>query len=104
VQNSTPAGLEGQLRRLAKGAGGQECGRELREFLKWANHYHHFIKDYAAVAKPLAVMISPKVKWVWNKTQQQVFDNIKQKVGTSPKTGGRGWSVACCGLWKLLTD
>jgi len=57
--------------------------RELREFLKWVNHYCHFIEDYAAVVKPLTVLTSPKVKWAWNNAQQQAF-NIKQKVGTSP--------------------
>jgi len=39
----------------------QNC-RELREFLKQANHYCHFFKDYAAVVKPLTVLTSPKVK------------------------------------------
>jgi len=47
--------------------------RELREFLKWANHYHHFVKDYTAVVKPLTVLTSPKVKWAWNYAQQQVW-------------------------------
>jgi len=37
--------------------------RELREFLKRANHYHCFVKDYAAVVKHLKVLTSPKVKW-----------------------------------------
>jgi len=58
--------------------------RELREFLKRANHYRRFVKDYAAVIKPLTVLTSPKVKWAWNNAQQQAFNDIKQKVGTSP--------------------
>jgi len=56
--------------------------RELREFLKQANHYCRFVKDYAAVFKLLTVLTSPKVKWAWNNAQQQAFNNIKQKVGT----------------------
>jgi len=59
--------------------------RKLREFLKRANHYCCFVKDYAAVVKPLTLLTSPKLKWVWNDAQQQAFD-IKQKVGTSPKS------------------
>jgi len=58
--------------------------RELREFLKQANHCCLFVKDYAAVIKPLTVLTSPKVKWAWNNAQKQAFDNIKQKVGMSP--------------------
>jgi len=57
--------------------------RELREFLKQANHYCCFIKDYTEVVKPLTVLTSPKVKWAWNNAQQQAFNDIKQKVGTS---------------------
>jgi len=61
------------------------CGiLELWEFLKWANHYCCFVKDYTAVVKPLTVLTSPKVKWAWNNAQQQAFNDIKQKVGTSP--------------------
>jgi len=54
----------------------QNC-RELREFLKRANHYCHFVKNYSAVVKPLTVLPSPKVKWAWCNAQQQVFGNIK---------------------------
>jgi len=36
------------------------------------------------VFKPLTLLKSPKVKWVWKNAQQQVFNDIKQKVGTSP--------------------
>jgi len=52
----------------------QNC-RELREFLKQANHYRRFVKDHAAVIKPLTVLTSPKVKWAWNDAQQQAFDD-----------------------------
>jgi len=72
------------LRTLAEGAGGQVwyCRIvELRQFLKQANHYLRFVKDYAAAVKPLIVLTSPKVEWAWNDAQQQ---DIKQKVGTSP--------------------
>jgi len=67
MEGSSPAGSGGQSRRLAEGAGGQEYGtrncRELREFLKRVNHYLRFVRDYTAVAKPLTVLTSPKVKW-----------------------------------------
>jgi len=70
------------LRGPAEGAGGQNF-RELRKFLKQANHYCCFVKDYTAVVKPLTALTSPKVKWAWNNAQHQAFDNINQKVGTS---------------------
>jgi len=57
--------------------------RELREFLKRANHYHCFVKNYTAVVQPLTVLTSPKVKWAWFNAQQQAFDNIKLKVRAS---------------------
>jgi len=57
--------------------------RELRKFLKQANHYRHFFKDYTAVVKPLTTLTNPKVKWAWNNAQQQAFNDIKQKVGMS---------------------
>jgi len=102
--------------------------RELWEFLNQANHYHHFVKDYAAVVKPLTALTSPKVKWAWNDAQQQAFKDIKQKVGASPifsdpvkgkpfhlcpdasdyavraafRTEGEGWSVPSCGIWTTV--
>jgi len=63
------------LRRLAEGAGVKwYCGIvELRELLKEANHYCHFIdNDYAAVVKPLTVLKSPKAKWSWNNTLEGI--------------------------------
>jgi len=35
--------------------------RELRGFLKQANHYRRFVKDYSVVVKPLTMLTSPNV-------------------------------------------
>jgi len=58
--------------------------RELRGFLKRANHYFHFVKDYSAVVKPLTVLMSPNVEWTWISAQHKAFDEVKQRLASAP--------------------
>jgi len=48
--------------------------KEFKQFLGLANYYHHFVKDYSAVVKPLTVLTSPKVDWMWSSAQQKALD------------------------------
>jgi len=57
---------------------------ELRGFLKWANHYHHFVKDYSVVVKPLTVLTSSNVEWTWSSAQKKAFDEVKQRLTLAP--------------------
>jgi len=58
--------------------------RELRGFLKWANYYRHFVKDYSVVVRPLTVLKSPNVEWTWSSAQQNTFDEVKQRLTSAP--------------------
>jgi hypothetical protein len=58
--------------------------RELKGFLKRANPYRRFVKDYSAVVKPLTVLTSPNVEWTWSSAQQKAFDEVKQRLTSAP--------------------
>jgi len=56
--------------------------RELRGFLKRANHYRCFVKDYSAVVRPLIMLTSPNVEWTWISAQQKAFGEVKQRLAS----------------------
>jgi len=48
--------------------------RDIRKFLGLANYYRWFIKDFAALAKPLNVLTRKDEKWKWEEAQQKAFE------------------------------
>jgi len=58
--------------------------RDVRKFLGLANYYRWFIKDFAALAKPLNVLTRKDEKWKWEEAQQKAFERLKGIFTTRP--------------------
>ena len=56
----------------------------LRAFLGLANYYRRFVKNFSLIAKPLTILTSKDQPWTWGREQQQAFETLKQKLGTTP--------------------
>jgi len=58
--------------------------RDVRKFLGLANYYRRFIKNFAALAKPLNMLTRKDEKWKWEKAQQKAFEQLKGIFTTRP--------------------
>ena len=56
----------------------------VRSFLRLANFYWRFIKDYAKVARPLHDLTKKKNPFHWEEPQQVAFDTLKLHFTTAP--------------------
>jgi len=54
---------------------------DVRSFLGFCQFYRNFIKDFAAIAKPLTDLMKAKVKFAWGKP---AFQTLKAAVTTAP--------------------
>jgi hypothetical protein len=50
---------------------------DVRAFLGLSRHYRSFIKDYAAISRPLTQLTKKDAKFEWAEAQQLSFDNLK---------------------------
>ena len=57
--------------------------REVRGFLGLTGYYRKFIKDYGKIAKPLTDL-TKKEGFYWNDITQMAFENLKNKLTSSP--------------------
>jgi len=51
--------------------------RDVRAFLGLSGYYRSFIKDYAAISRPLTQLTKKDAKFDWTEAQQLSFDNLK---------------------------
>ena len=58
--------------------------KELQGFLGFLNFYRRFIKDFAAIARPLNALTSEKKDWDWTSDCQRAFDTLKTAVTSAP--------------------
>jgi len=58
--------------------------RDVRKFLGLANYYRQFIKNFAALAKPLNMLTRKDEKWRWEEAQQKAFEQLKGIFTTRP--------------------
>lgn len=71
--------------------------QELQQFLGFSGYYRRFVKDYAKVVKPLNDLLKggntrdrgkfAKQKLVWEKEQEDAFQEVKQLLTTPPILG-----------------
>ena len=61
-----------------------ETRSHLRAFLGLTGYYRHFIKGFAAVAKPLYALLKESATWSWGTEEQYAFDALKKKLCSSP--------------------
>ena len=53
--------------------------KNIQKFLRLANYYCQFIKDFAAIAGPLYNMVRKDQKWEWTEQQKKVFGELKKR-------------------------
>ena len=53
--------------------------KNIQKFLRLANYYCKFIKDFAAIAGPLYNMVRKDQKWEWTEQQKKVFGELKKR-------------------------
>ena len=80
---------------------------EVRQFLGFIGYYRKFIKDFAKIARPLTdLMPAPKKTkkcktrskesttstWIWGKTQEDAFQQLKSRLSCKPILGFPNYS------------
>ena len=68
---------------LAEDLGTGRCV-ETCAFLGLTNYFRPFVKNFSLIAKPLTILTSKDQPWTWGHVQQQAFETLKQKLGTTP--------------------
>jgi hypothetical protein len=58
--------------------------RDVREFLGLASFYRRLVPEFAKIAKPLTTLILKNQDFLWGPNQQGAFDNLKDKLCTTP--------------------
>ena len=58
--------------------------KDVQKFLRLANYYRQFVKDFAKIAKPLHEMTRKENKWSWRERQQKIFEELKKRFMTEP--------------------
>ena len=56
---------------------------EIRRFHGLAGFYRRFVKDFSTIACPLNELTKKNVPFVWGKSQQMAFEELKKKVNRS---------------------
>ena len=59
---------------------------EVRSFLGLAGYYQHYVKNFAAIARPLHALTWKNVVFHWSSDCQNAFDRLKTLLTTSPIT------------------
>ena len=58
--------------------------KDVQKFLRLANYYRWFVKDFAKIARPLHEMMRKENKWNWGERQQKAFEELKERFTTEP--------------------
>ena len=58
--------------------------KDVQKFLELANYYRQFIKDFAAITKPLHDIVKKDQKWDWMEKQEEVFRKLKERFTKEP--------------------
>ena len=53
--------------------------KEVESFLRFANFYRCFIKNFSYTSKPLDELKGNK-EWKWEKEYQKIFEKLKEKI------------------------
>lgn len=56
----------------------------VRSFLGLAGYYHHFIRNFGVIARPLFNLLKKGVPFLWTPTTKTSFQVLKQQLTTAP--------------------
>ena len=52
--------------------------KDMQAFLRLANFYKRFIKNFSKMARLLHLLTYKDTDWIWTEAQQNIFDRLKQ--------------------------
>ena len=58
--------------------------KDIQQFIRFANYYRRFIKDFTKVARPLHDLVGINKEWKWEEKQQVVFNTLKKLFTEQP--------------------
>jgi len=58
--------------------------KEIQKFLRLANYYRRFVKDFAKIVRPLYKLTKKEQKWEWGIRQKKLFKALKKRFTTEP--------------------
>ena len=58
--------------------------KELCSFIGFCNFYRMFIANFSQIAHPLHLLTKKDKEYVWEETQQQAFQELKDRLTSSP--------------------
>jgi len=58
--------------------------KEVQLFLRLANFYRRFVKDFSKIAAPLHKLTRKDQKWGWDAVHQKAFDELKARFMKQP--------------------
>jgi hypothetical protein len=58
--------------------------KEVRSFIRFANFYQRFIKDFSKICWPLHDLTKKDVPFVWGPAQQAAFETLKAAFMSKP--------------------
>jgi len=57
---------------------------DVQAFIGFVNFYHHFIRDFSTIARPLFDLTCSDNTWNWDAKEQEAFERLKMAVTTAP--------------------
>jgi len=58
--------------------------KDMQKFLRLANYYRQFVKDFTRIAKSLHEMTRKETKWNWGERQKRLFEELKERFMMEP--------------------
>ena len=58
--------------------------KDIQKFLRFCNFYHHFVKDYSTLVRPLFNLTKKNEPWSWTSDCNNVFMALQHTLTTSP--------------------
>ena len=57
---------------------------EIRSFLRLAGYYRRFVEDFSRLAAPMKRLTRKEVKFVWDDSCEQAFQELKRRLTSAP--------------------
>jgi hypothetical protein len=67
--------------------------KEVRIFLGHVGYYRRFIENFTKIATPMFKFLVKDIDFVWDSQCQNAFEDLKEKLSTTPVLRGPNWSL-----------